>query len=253
MAQLIVDEVMLREPNLLVPGKKPVGPVTIDFSHPIGRDMLWYYLCNPEEKVYKADQGSWVTFDNDTPSTGYSFGPSDGSMAKKLSSQTSNFNDSDDDTWINNLNRQNFSFFCDFYFHNASGSVSTAVFGDAQVSGSGYNWMIYYSFASGWGFYVVTSAVKLTPWTATIDNTRYRMLCTYDGAFIRGYINGKYIGATAQTGNVALTNLQLTFNRWNNSSAIKADYFSAGIINRALSSTEAIDFTRDIYQFLIPA
>ena len=30
---LIVDEVMLREPNLLVPGKKPVGPVKIDENH----------------------------------------------------------------------------------------------------------------------------------------------------------------------------------------------------------------------------
>ena len=32
---LIVDEVMLREPNLLVPGKKPVGPVKIDWSIPL--------------------------------------------------------------------------------------------------------------------------------------------------------------------------------------------------------------------------
>ena len=32
---LIVDEVMLREPNLLVPRKKPVGPVKIDWSLPI--------------------------------------------------------------------------------------------------------------------------------------------------------------------------------------------------------------------------
>ena len=39
MSQLIVDEVMLREPNLLVPGKKPVGMVKIDWSHPLTRGL----------------------------------------------------------------------------------------------------------------------------------------------------------------------------------------------------------------------
>jgi len=30
---------LLREPNLLLPGKKPVGPVKIDWSHPLSRDL----------------------------------------------------------------------------------------------------------------------------------------------------------------------------------------------------------------------
>ena len=33
MSQLIVDEIMLREPNLLVPGKKPVGSLKIDWNN----------------------------------------------------------------------------------------------------------------------------------------------------------------------------------------------------------------------------
>ena len=37
---LIVDEVMLREPNLLIPGKKPVGPVKIDWSHPLAPKLF---------------------------------------------------------------------------------------------------------------------------------------------------------------------------------------------------------------------
>ena len=43
---LIVDEVMLREPNLLVPGKKPVGPVKIDWSHPSANGLVGCYLLN---------------------------------------------------------------------------------------------------------------------------------------------------------------------------------------------------------------
>ena len=41
---LIVDEVMLREPNLLVPGKKPVGPVKIDWNHILSKDLAAYWL-----------------------------------------------------------------------------------------------------------------------------------------------------------------------------------------------------------------
>ena len=46
---LIVDEVMLREPNLLVPGKKPVGPVKIDWSHPITDRLVAAYIFRANE------------------------------------------------------------------------------------------------------------------------------------------------------------------------------------------------------------
>ena len=36
MTQTVADEVMLREPRLLVPGMQPLGPVKIDTTHPLG-------------------------------------------------------------------------------------------------------------------------------------------------------------------------------------------------------------------------
>ena len=42
---LIVDEVMLREPNLLVPGKKPVGNVKIDWSNPLADKLVSFVMC----------------------------------------------------------------------------------------------------------------------------------------------------------------------------------------------------------------
>ena len=36
---------LLREPNLLVPGKKPVGPVKIDWNHPLARGLIEYILA----------------------------------------------------------------------------------------------------------------------------------------------------------------------------------------------------------------
>jgi len=35
---------LIREPNLLVPGKKPIGPVKIDWSHPLAKGLVAAYL-----------------------------------------------------------------------------------------------------------------------------------------------------------------------------------------------------------------
>lgn len=37
MARVHIEETLLREPNLWVPGKKPIGPVKIDWEHPLGK------------------------------------------------------------------------------------------------------------------------------------------------------------------------------------------------------------------------
>ena len=47
---MIVDEVMLREPNLLIPGKKPVGPVKIDWDHPIAQGLVVFSLFNERKR-----------------------------------------------------------------------------------------------------------------------------------------------------------------------------------------------------------
>jgi len=46
MTQVIVDEALLREPNLWVPGKKPIGRVKIDWSHPLARGLSDAFIFN---------------------------------------------------------------------------------------------------------------------------------------------------------------------------------------------------------------
>jgi len=46
MGQYYVDEAGLREPNLLVPGKKPVGSVKIDWSHPLTEGLISACIFN---------------------------------------------------------------------------------------------------------------------------------------------------------------------------------------------------------------
>ena len=58
---LIVDEVMLREPNLLVPRKKPVGSVRVDFSNTITKGLKSCLPFNPATKFYDiASMQQWV-------------------------------------------------------------------------------------------------------------------------------------------------------------------------------------------------
>jgi hypothetical protein len=40
------DSILIREPNLLLPGKKPVGPVKIDESHSLAQDLSGYAHLN---------------------------------------------------------------------------------------------------------------------------------------------------------------------------------------------------------------
>jgi hypothetical protein len=48
----VVDRSMLREPNLLIPGKKPIGPVKIDWSNPLSIGLIEYYLCNSYRSLF---------------------------------------------------------------------------------------------------------------------------------------------------------------------------------------------------------
>jgi hypothetical protein len=43
---LIVEKSQLREPNLLIPGKKPIGPVKIDWSNPIAQGLVVFSIFN---------------------------------------------------------------------------------------------------------------------------------------------------------------------------------------------------------------
>jgi len=44
MAAVITTEALLREPNLLVPKKKPVGRVKLNMSHPLAKFVTYFYV-----------------------------------------------------------------------------------------------------------------------------------------------------------------------------------------------------------------
>ena len=53
MANYPVEETLLREPNLWVPRKKPVGRVKIDWTHPLTRGLAFYMLHSKVNGRYR--------------------------------------------------------------------------------------------------------------------------------------------------------------------------------------------------------
>ena len=47
-----VEESLMREPNLWVPGKKPIGPVKIDWSHSLSANLINFWLFTPNNRSY---------------------------------------------------------------------------------------------------------------------------------------------------------------------------------------------------------
>jgi len=60
MAQVIVDEALLREPNLWVPRKKPIGPVKVDTSHPLAKGLHECWLPPSLQGLMGNISGEWI-------------------------------------------------------------------------------------------------------------------------------------------------------------------------------------------------
>ena len=65
----IVDETYLREPNLWVPGKKPIGPVKIDWEHPYTKGLVAAYIFQVKDGNNAIDlvKGSITKLHSSTP------------------------------------------------------------------------------------------------------------------------------------------------------------------------------------------
>ena len=73
MSQLSLLATALLEPNLLIPGKKPVGPVEVDWSNPLTKGLVGCYLFDTKSRYYNfanpkfpATVGGNQTFDGDS-------------------------------------------------------------------------------------------------------------------------------------------------------------------------------------------
>jgi hypothetical protein len=272
MAEVLVDEVLLREPNL-AQGKKPIGKVRIDWEHPLSRGLIacWVFqdesfkdLCGNYHgtkvgTVEVAAHGS-RTADKSLGGLG-AFVDSDGTNSRiDLGSITSSDK-------LSGVPSKNISGYVYSFFDNDSG-VSTGHGNtyprwiDKSTSGSA---------ANGWAFYQTLGATQYI--TFSINGTNHNssnLGSTYDGAdrgcgfsasdaqstsIVRFFMEGKFNVQRSTGKNYSSTTSNAALLNWNHSTdrQYRFPVYCIYIWDRFLSDEEHAEIHRDRYQILKPA
>ena len=256
---LIVDEVMLREPNLLVPGKKPVGPVKIDWGHSITLDMAASWVPLPSN-------GAIDLVNNNMPASliGDGWQAPNGDIGWRTStdgdelrySYVKNYSMGGDFTlyWRGYIYGEVAGSMC--FMGNLNGAFNPGEWGlisrgDSSldeilftIRGDG-NTSVIFDTASTWpaiqpGLYTIVVTQK--------NSGTWKLWNKYPGGlYTETDSDATYLPYTALTQDLVIND------RGNGTDTIDAVYLSGGIWNRALSDDEVNSLIYDPYQFLIPA
>jgi len=79
--------------------------------------------------------------------------------------------------------------------------------------------------------------VKDSPNVLAFDSWNY-VVMTYDGAFVRAYVNGELVSSLAQTGKIRNDNTALTIGQWDNFYHFNGDMDQVTVYNKTLSLQE---------------
>ena len=248
MSQLIVDEVALREPNLLMPGKKPVGPVKIDYSHPIGRSVEGYWLPMPgkRNKYYEGNVNIVAIPESGSPSL---VGSSNGLYyTNGVVGETAG-------QWVvptPGVTGNGHSLFWCGMFTNGTSSQNQYMINHRHVAGnrlyiyyfSGNNAVTFYH--GGGTQYLCGTNVEINKYQSAAM-TAVKTSVSNQIGWTR-YWNGKEDGVLTSNDLAYMDKIKLSFNLFVDGGTYVVFHF-----NKELSAAETASLHADPYQFLIPA
>ena len=238
MANLAIEDSLLREPNLWIPNKRPVGPVKIDWEHPLTEGLLvafvppssrWdltrkqagnqYY--NPAyatriiaDYLYvSGEDGSGLQFPISPLAGASAFTAS--ILVRRLSAEQTDFmgNWADPDHVL---------------IRTASPDAQCFIFTTIQTGGAFAN--------------LTLDLFELATFTFT-----------YDGSSLHGYKNGVESPTSFSPSGVLSNGVDFTLGNSVYNSSNETEVHNSFIFNRALSSAEISDWYEDTYQILVPA
>ena len=233
-----------REPNLLVPGKKPVGSVTVDWSNPLTRGLTHYWALLPAARLTDIVADSPVTL------VGGAVQKPDGSL----------FFDGIDDKATHPIPPTSAAYtkIVRFVAHAAQSALSYG--GPIHNAGRGEcNWNhVGATYRGKWyarGADLVGRAVSIGSTDVGVE------LCaamSFDSTAMISYINGQHVETTATGVAAVQTNEQLAFGG-HSSGSYPSIYFWAGEVldvlffDRVLSPSEIFALRRGGNRLLIAA
>jgi len=249
---VIVDEAALREPNLLVPGKKPVGNVRIDWSHPLTTGLKNYFWIDGKDTIVDLVNGvpSWTKVGTllHTP-TIYGMSLNSQNAAGRIHTQSN----------IPNMDDSTYSLFAIFIPDYVATSLSL-------VYASSYDAETRIQIgASATGYIEYSTRGTINPYITVSDVNTYTLGQKYS---VMGISNGRsdhklYVdnGATAVDSSpvtrsttsgadtVCLNGLERSGTDFSGSGRL----IHACMYTKALNAEERQSLMSDPYQFLIPA
>ena len=251
---LIVDEVMLREPNLLVPRKKPVGPVKIDWSHSLANGLK--FCVAPTTSAFELTEYNPPVVSGDmfigVGEGGLCYTGSNSANSDYYSYQANGLRHDYVDLSIFSVMKSTASFenYSTIVSRNYDGSTVPFVFNlkENVTSIGGFSW-----YNGGW------DNLRSTAWEALAGDSKIHSLAgTYKASpkSRKLYIDGVF--DTSDVPSIALpTGNTLPIDVGNyifaGDNRFYGDIYCVYIFNRNLSSSEVASLSADPYQFLIPA
>ena len=247
MAQLILPDSRLEMPELLHPGRKPVGNVEVDWSHPLSRGLVRVFV-SPGEMVVGTTaygSGSWEPRLGGLLTTDVGYGHDDLSLT----------------------GHSKFTVFCISQCKpEAASGFDVRIGGLNGENGSQYNSLLMDYYGTDWSgnhpdFHSkmrVGASVDVRTLSFSVDD-KYAPLCfAWSGG--DGYerlLAGNSYAEYTKSGDVwSNTEIGLVIGKdFNSSSYYSRDtiHHAIYIFNRALSESQLRDLQRNPYQFLVPA
>jgi hypothetical protein len=234
MADLILPDPRMEMPELFEPGRKPVGPVEIDWDHPLARGLLFADIgggdlatsAQPELLLGAARERGDYAFDGTDSKVDY------GDLAQvdglaKMTAMSS--------------------------LINADGN-NAGVFSKRSDTGNG-SWQVWdFSGKVFARIYIGGVANSATGTSTRPVGAAYTAGLWYDGATLRAIYNNGFEGSLSVSGTIDNTSDSVQLG-WSFSDAysLSGSIQWAFVWNRALSSSEVALVHKNPYQFLIPA
>ena len=236
MAQLILPDSRLEMPELLHPGRKPVGNVVVDWSHPLSRGLIHAFLANPDRKeLLSGERLTDVSNPENVIQDGKQGIYFDGISDELRGTLPEAFGTSDDYTWLLILNTEAMAE--DYDYVASIGTYKPGIFvAHTTVSG---RWGVYTTTAFGSG---VTLSAN-TEYTLTVRRKNGTIEYFTDGVKAPNSVSNSSAGTAAvQYGAAAAGNFQA-----------ESTLYTSYIFKRALGDAEIRSLSLNPYQFLVPA
>ena len=237
---LIVDEVMLREPNLLVPGKKPVGPVKFNPDFPYKVDAMVLYESSPKVIAGSNISANYVNLSANSINGFYN------NIGADMGGSSYGYSNQDLSTVMNS--HGNTGTIIVHYYVKDTLPLNTPIFWGTRLT--------FYKLASGNANNRIGGVFWSEITTSAFDIGHHILVLSWGGPLNKErylYVDGKFENSTDNDGVTGADYASIDIPRYDGGNSTKRHYYSFSYFRETLPGNLCLSLSLDPYQILIPA